>query len=53
KAAGAAAGPIADSRISGLLGNIASAFGLMLGLVGSAGVVFFIGVVAAMKAVAA
>ncbi|MBR5381434.1 MAG: hypothetical protein IK136_02315 [Oscillospiraceae bacterium] len=51
KAAAALAGPIAGPRLSGLLGDLGTAFGLLLGLVGSACVVLFIAVTAAMKTV--
>lgn len=52
KAASALAGPVAGPRLSGLLGDLGTAFGLLLGLVGSACAVLFIAVTAAMKTVA-
>ena len=51
KAASALAAPITDTRIAKLLGDIGTAYGMMLGLVGSVSIMLFVSVVSAMKAV--
>ncbi len=51
KAAAGLAGTVSDSRISGLLGNIGTAFGMVLGLIGACAVMLFISLIIAMKAV--
>lgn len=42
KVAGCVAEPFADGRLAGLLSNMASAYGMALGLVGSAGAMLFV-----------
>lgn len=51
KASAGLAGTVADARISKLLGAIGTAFGMILGLVGSAAVMLFVSVILFMKAV--
>lgn len=51
KAASALASPITDIRIAKLLGDIGTAYGMMLGLVGSVCIMLFVSVVSATKAV--
>ena len=51
KAASGLAGAVADTRISKLLGTVGTAFGMILGLVGSAAAMLFISVILFMKAV--
>ncbi len=45
KAAACVAEPFAEGRLAGLLGNIGTAYGMALGLVGSAGTMLFISIV--------
>ena len=45
KAAACVAEPFADGRLSGLMANIGTAYGMALGLVGSAGAMLFVSVV--------
>lgn len=45
KAAACVSEPFADSRLSGLIGNIASCYGMALGLLGSVGIMLFVSVV--------
>ena len=51
KAASGLAGAVSDARISRLLGAVGTAFGMILGLVGSAAAMLFISVILFMKAV--
>ena len=51
KGAAGLSGTVADSSISKLLGTIGTAFGMVLGLVGSAAVMLFVSVIISMKAV--
>lgn len=51
KGAAGLSGTVADSRITKLLGTIGTAFGMILGLVGSAAVMLFVSVIISMKAV--
>ncbi len=51
KAASALAAPITDARIAKLLGDIGTAYGMTLGLVGSVSMMLFVSVISAMKAV--
>ena len=45
KAAACIAEPFAEGRLAGLIGNIGTAYGMALGLVGSAGIMLFVSVV--------
>ncbi len=45
KAAACIAEPFAEGRLAGLMGNIGTAYGMALGLVGSAGIMLFVSVV--------
>lgn len=51
KGASALCAAVADARITKLLGSIGTAFGMILGLVGSAAVMLFVSVIISMKAV--
>lgn len=51
KAAAGLSGTVADPKITKLLGTIGTAFGMILGLVGSAAVMLFVSVIISMKAV--
>ena len=51
KAAAGLSACISDTRISGLLSNIGTAFGMVLGLIGACAVMLFISVIIAMKGV--
>jgi len=52
KAASALASPVSDPRIGKLLGDIGTAFGMLLGLIGSVTIMMFVSVIAAMRTVA-
>ncbi len=49
KAAACVAEPFAEGRLAGLIGNIATAYGMALGLIGSAGAMLFVSVVLSME----
>ena len=49
KAAACIAEPFAEGRLSALIGNIGSAYGMALGLVGSAGAMLFVSLVLSME----
>jgi len=51
KAAAAVSGTISNGGFSGLIGDIAGAMGLLLGLLGCCGIMLFISIMAAIKAV--
>ena len=51
KASAGLAGTVADSRITKLMSSMGTAFGMILGLVGSAAVMVFVSVILFMKAV--
>lgn len=53
KATAGISGALSDSRLGGLISGIGTAFGVVLGLVGSGAIMLFISVISCMKAVGA
>ena len=51
KAAAAASDMIPNGRLSGLISSVATAMGLLLGLLGCCGIMLFISIMAGIKAV--
>ena len=51
KAAAGLTGALADSRLSGLIGTVGSAFGMVTGLVGASAMMVFVSVISVIRVV--